>query len=95
VNFAASVPDTAQTVPDQRGHSRRSAKPLLLERRPRPKGGRPPVDDRKLPEGTVFVLRTGIGPVQPAGRSDFADWIDRLLAVDVPTSPRRWAVGQA
>ena len=34
--------------------------PLLTERPPRPKGGRPPVDDRKALEGIVFVLRTGI-----------------------------------
>ena len=34
--------------------------PLLPERPPRPKGGRPPVDDRKALEGIVFVLRTGI-----------------------------------
>jgi transposase len=36
--------------------------PLLPARGPRPKGGRPPVDDRKALEGIVFVLRTGIGP---------------------------------
>ena len=34
--------------------------PLLPERSPRPKGGRPPLDDRKVLEGIVFVLRTGI-----------------------------------
>src|SRR5215217_3030809 len=34
--------------------------PLLPERHPRPKGGRPPLDDRKVLEGIVFVLRTGI-----------------------------------
>src|SRR5215213_3159115 len=34
--------------------------PLLPKRRPRPKGGRPPLDDRKALEGIVFVLRTGI-----------------------------------
>jgi transposase len=34
--------------------------PLLPERPPRPKGGRPPLDDRKVLEGIVFVLRTGI-----------------------------------
>ena len=33
---------------------------LLPERPPRPKGGRPPLDDRKALEGIVFVLRTGI-----------------------------------
>ena len=37
-----------------------SIAPLLPERPPRPKGGRPPVDDRKALEGVVFVLRTGI-----------------------------------
>jgi transposase len=36
--------------------------PLLPEHPPRPKGGRPPVDDRKALEGIVFVLRTGAGP---------------------------------
>src|SRR5215207_7709309 len=35
--------------------------PLLPQRPPRPKGGRPPLDDRKVLEGIVFVLRTGIG----------------------------------
>src|SRR5215213_5580114 len=34
--------------------------PLLPERPPRPKGSRPPLDDRKALEGIVFVLRTGI-----------------------------------
>jgi len=34
--------------------------PLLPGRPARPKGGRPPVDDRKAPEGIAFVLRTGI-----------------------------------
>ena len=34
--------------------------PLLPERPPRPKGGRPPLDDRKALEGIVFVLRTGM-----------------------------------
>src|SRR5215203_2953308 len=34
--------------------------PLLPKRPLRPKGGRPPVDDRKALEGIVFVLRTGI-----------------------------------
>jgi transposase len=34
--------------------------PLLPVRPPRPKGGRPPLDDRKALEGIVFVLRTGI-----------------------------------
>src|SRR5918993_621561 len=34
--------------------------PMLPERPPRPKGGRPPLDDRKVLEGIVFVLRTGI-----------------------------------
>jgi transposase len=66
--------------------------PLLPARPPRPKGGRPPVDDRKVLEGIVFVLRTGIGPSRPAGRNRFADRIDRLLTVDGRISPRRWAV---
>jgi transposase len=34
--------------------------PLLPERPPRPKGGRPPLDDRKALAGILFVLRTGI-----------------------------------
>src|ERR687893_416250 len=34
--------------------------PLPPELPPRPKGGRPPLDDRKALEGIVFVLRTGI-----------------------------------
>jgi transposase len=34
--------------------------PLLPERPPRPKGGRPPLDDRKALEGIAFVLHTGI-----------------------------------
>jgi transposase len=34
--------------------------PLLPARPPRPKGGRPPLDDRKVLEGIVFVLRIGI-----------------------------------
>ena len=34
--------------------------PLLPEQPPRPKGGHPPLDDRKVLEGIVLVLRTGI-----------------------------------
>ena len=34
--------------------------PLLPTRPPCPRGGRPPLDDRKALEGIVFVLRTGI-----------------------------------
>lgn len=34
--------------------------PLLPQRPPRPKGGRPPVDDRKALTGILFVLKTGI-----------------------------------
>jgi transposase len=34
--------------------------PLLPERPPRPKGGRPLLDDRKALEGIAFVLHTGI-----------------------------------
>jgi transposase len=40
----------------------RLIEPLLPVRGPWPKGGRPPVNDRKVLEGVVFVLRTGIGP---------------------------------
>jgi transposase len=73
----------------------RLVEPLLPVRPPRPKGGRPPVDDRKVLEGIVFVLRTGIGPLRPAGRTRFADRIDRLLTVDGPICPRRWAAAPA
>src|SRR4051812_32460263 len=34
--------------------------PLLPPPRPRPKGGRPPVDDRKVLAGILFVLKSGI-----------------------------------
>ena len=34
--------------------------PLLPPPRPRPKGGRPPVDDRKTLAGILFVLQSGI-----------------------------------
>jgi transposase len=34
--------------------------PLLPPLRPRPKGGRPPVDDRKVLTGILFVLRSGL-----------------------------------
>lgn len=34
--------------------------PLLPPARPKPKGGRPPVDDRAALTGIVFVLKTGI-----------------------------------
>src|SRR3954447_18880623 len=34
--------------------------PLLPQRPPRPKGGRPPVDDRKALTGILFVLKTGL-----------------------------------
>ena len=34
--------------------------PLLPPRPPRPKGGRPPVEDRAAPTGILFVLESGI-----------------------------------
>lgn len=34
--------------------------PLLPKHRPRPKGGRKPLDDRAALTGLIFVLRTGI-----------------------------------
>jgi len=34
--------------------------PLLPKRPPRPKGGRPPLDDRNTLTGVAFVLKTGI-----------------------------------
>ncbi len=34
--------------------------PLLPARPPRPKGGRPPCDDRACLRGILFVLRTGL-----------------------------------
>jgi transposase len=34
--------------------------PLLPEERPRPKGGRPPVANRDVVRGIIFVLRSGI-----------------------------------
>ena len=35
--------------------------PLLPPPKPRPKGGRPPVPNRKALAGILFVLKTGIG----------------------------------
>jgi len=35
-------------------------KPILPKHPPRPKGGRPPLDDRKALTGIIFVLKTGI-----------------------------------
>ena len=34
--------------------------PLLPKRKPRPKGGKPPVDDRVCLTGILFVLKSGI-----------------------------------
>jgi len=34
--------------------------PVIPKHPPRPKGGRPPVDDRKALTGIIFVLKTGI-----------------------------------
>ena len=34
--------------------------PLIPQRPPRPWGGRPPVEDRKVLTGILFVLKTGI-----------------------------------
>src|SRR5712672_2094473 len=34
--------------------------PLLPPHPPRPRGGRPPLDDRKVLTGILFVLKTGI-----------------------------------
>jgi transposase len=66
--------------------------PLLPPEPAKPKGGRPRVADRACLAGIVFVLRTGIGPLRPAGRTRFADRIDRLLTVDGSTYPSRWVV---
>ena len=38
-----------------------AVRPLLPPHRPRPRGGRPPVDDRVALAGILFVLKTGIG----------------------------------
>ena len=38
--------------------------PLLPKRPPRPRGGRPPIDDRAALTGIVFVLKTGLQWVQ-------------------------------
>lgn len=37
----------------------RTIKPLLPPEKPKPKGGRPRIDDRKVLTGIIFVLRTG------------------------------------
>lgn len=42
--------------------------PLLPERPPRPRGGRPPLDDREVLDGIVFVLRTGMPWARPPRR---------------------------
>src|SRR5579875_3563257 len=34
-------------------------RPLLPKRPPRPRGGRPPADDRKVLEGILWILRSG------------------------------------
>ena len=34
--------------------------PILPKHPPRPKGGRPPIDNRKTLNGIIFVLKTGI-----------------------------------
>jgi len=34
--------------------------PVIPKHPPRPKGGRPPIDDRKALTGIIFVLKTGI-----------------------------------
>src|SRR5580700_7162922 len=35
-------------------------KPLIPQHPPQPKGGRPPLDDRKTLSGVIFILKTGI-----------------------------------
>jgi transposase len=53
---------------------------LLPERPPRPKGGRPPLDDRKALEGIVFVIGTyDSTPFRSQARSDFRKRTDRLV----------------
>ncbi len=34
-------------------------RPLLPQRPPRPRGGRPPANDRKVLEGILWMLRSG------------------------------------
>ena len=48
----------AQLLTDELWHA---VAPLLPPHRPRPRGGRPPVDDRVALAGILFVLKTGIG----------------------------------
>jgi transposase len=55
-------------------------KPLLPERPPRPRGGRPPADDRACLVGILFVLHTGCGWNQIPGE----------LAPSGPTCWRRF-----
>jgi transposase len=48
----------AQLLTDELWHQ---VEPLLPSHKPRPRGGRPPVDDRVALAGILFVLKTGIG----------------------------------
>jgi len=59
--------------------------PLLPQRPPRPKGGRPPADDRACLVGILFVLHTGCGwnqipaelaPSGPTCWRRFRDWTE-------------------
>src|SRR5215211_4837690 len=47
--------------------------PLLPPPRPRPKGGRPPVEDRKALSGILFVLKSGV-LLDRLGRANAIDW---------------------
>jgi len=52
--FPEITNDAPVFAADSLGH------PLLPPERPKPKGGRPPVPDRKALTGIIFVLNTGI-----------------------------------
>ena len=53
-------------------------KPLLPQHPPQPKGGRPPVDDRRCLRALIFILKSGIGyqtlPTEVFGVSGSTCW---------------------
>src|SRR5690242_12467685 len=65
-------------------------RPLFPPHKPRPRGGRPPVDDRVALAGILFVLKTGIGILREPTAINTAGGVtpDAPSSRHRPTSPR-------
>ena len=72
-----------------------AVQPLLLPKRPHPKGGRPWIEDRAVLGGIIYVLRAGVPLAAAAGQGAWL-WERRdLLAAAARLAARRGVGGLA